>query len=400
MTMDVIREDIRAMTAYAVPVLDSDVIKLDAMEVPYLLPEHLRQELAAQLIDAPINRYPNPAQSGLIDALRLAFPIPSDAQVILGNGSDELIQLLTQLIAKPNATVLSIEPTFVMYQRNAELYGLKYVRVPLRADFGLDVEAVLAAINEHQPALIFLAYPNNPTGVAFKREEVERIIDAATGLIVIDEAYGAFSQDSFLPQAGQPEHLLVLRTLSKIGFAGLRVGYLSGSLKVLNELAKIVPPYNMNQLSLTAATFALQHMNVVNEHVAILKGEREHLRNTLATFPETTVFDSEANFVCVRLPKAQEAFETLKQHKILVKKLDGGHELLKDCLRLTVGTPEQNQQMLSVLRTHCEESTSKTTALMAPIMSSINKNKTVYQWLAVATVFLIVAIVVGIVLFA
>lgn len=400
MTMDVIREDIRAMTAYAVPVLDSDVIKLDAMEVPYLLPEHLRQELAAQLIDAPINRYPNPAQSGLIDALRLAFPIPSDAQVILGNGSDELIQLLTQLIAKPNATVLSIEPTFVMYQRNAELYGLKYVRVPLRADFGLDVEAVLAAINEHRPALIFLAYPNNPTGVAFKREEVERIIDAATGLIVIDEAYGAFSQDSFLPQAGQPEHLLVLRTLSKIGFAGLRVGYLSGSPKVLNELAKIVPPYNMNQLSLTAATFALQHMNVVNEHVAILKGEREHLRNTLATFPETTVFDSEANFVCVRLPKAQEAFETLKQHKILVKKLDGGHELLKDCLRLTVGTPEQNQQMLSVLRTHCEESTSKTTALMAPIMSSINKNKTVYQWLAVATVFLIVAIVVGIVLFA
>lgn len=400
MTMDVIREDIRAMTAYAVPVLDSDVIKLDAMEVPYLLPEHLRQELAAQLIDAPINRYPNPAQSGLIDALRLAFPIPSDAQVILGNGSDELIQLLTQLIAKPNAAVLSIEPTFVMYQRNAELYGLKYVRVPLRTDFGLDVEAVLAAINEHQPALIFLAYPNNPTGVAFKREEVERIIDAATGLIVIDEAYGAFSQDSFLPQAGQPEHLLVLRTLSKIGFAGLRVGYLSGSPKVLNELAKIVPPYNMNQLSLTAATFALQHMNVVNEHVAILKGEREHLRNTLATFPETTVFDSEANFVCVRLPKAQEAFETLKQHKILVKKLDGGHELLKDCLRLTVGTPEQNQQMLSVLRTHCEESTSKTTALMAPIMSSINKNKIVYQWLAVATVFLIVAIVVGIVLFA
>lgn len=400
MSIDVIREDIRAMRAYAVPVLDKDMIKLDAMEVPYLLPEQLQQALAEQLINAKINRYPNPAASGLQDALRLAFPIPSDAKIALGNGSDELIQLITQLVAKPDRVVLSIEPTFVMYQHNAQLFGMNYVSVPLNDDLSLNIEAVLAAIAEHQPVLIFIAYPNNPTGVAFKREEVERIIQAATGLVVIDEAYGAFAQDSFLPQAGQPEHLLVLRTLSKIGFAGLRIGYVSGSPLVINELAKIVPPYNMNQLSLTAAKFALQHIDVVYENVAILKGERERISQTLVKLPDVNVFASEANFVTVRLPKAAQAFETLKENKILVKKLSGSHPLLNNCLRLTVGAPDENDKVLAVLSEHCQQCAAEQSSIV-PLMSSLlPRNKALYKWLAVGAALLVIAIVFAIIYFA
>lgn len=354
MNLNAIRDDIRSMSAYPVPTLAEDAIKLDAMELPYMLPESLRQQLAHELANAPINRYPNPVGSGLAAQIRATFAVPDSAQIALGNGSDELIALITQLVAKPHATVLSVAPSFVMYQHNARLLGMNYVGVPLNADFTLNLDAMLAAIAEHQPALIFLAYPNNPTGVPFARDEVEQIIAAATGLVVIDEAYGAFAQDSFLARAGQPEHLLVLRTLSKIGFAGLRLGFVAGSAAVLDELAKILPPYNMNQLSLIAGKFALQHMDKVNHFIDELKIERANLRQALNALPETQAFESHANFITVRLPKADEAFERLKQNNIWVKKLSGSHALLSDCLRLTIGTPEQNVQMLRVLQQHSQ----------------------------------------------
>lgn len=391
MSINVIRADIRAMSAYPVPVLDNDVMKLDAMEVPYLLPENLRQELAQQLANAPINRYPNPASSGLQEQLRATFGIPENAKIALGNGSDELIQLITQLVAKPDAVVLGIDPSFVMYRHNAQLFGMNYVGVPLNNDFTLNAEAVKAAIAEHQPVLIFLAYPNNPTGVPFHREEIQSIIDAATGLVVIDEAYGAFASDSFLPQAGQPEHLLVLRTLSKIGFAGLRLGYAVGSAAVIDELAKIVPPYNINQLSLIAGKFALQHIDVVNENIEILKNERTRLYDALAALPETQVFDSQANFVTVRLPQAAQAYDDLKRNKIVVKKLDGSHELLQDTLRLTVGTPEQNSSVINGLTEHINQIQAAKQAALQPETSA---SKPSIWWIV-----LIVLAIVGLVLF-
>ena len=228
MPTSVIRPDILAQTAYHVADAPADFIKLDAMEVPFLFPEALRAELAAELAAAPINRYPNIAASPLPELLRRTFALPENAQIVLGNGSDEIIQFIALLVAQANASMLAVEPSFVMYRRNAELFGLNYIGVPLNPDFTLNLEATLKAIEQHKPALIFLAYPNNPTGVPFSREAVEAIIQAATGIVVIDEAYGAFSHDSFAAQAGQPENLVVMRTLSKIGFAGLRVGYAVG----------------------------------------------------------------------------------------------------------------------------------------------------------------------------
>lgn len=302
-----------------------------------------------------------------------------------------MIQLITQLVAKPDAVVLGIDPSFVMYRHNAQLFGMNYVGVPLNNDFTLNAEAVKAAIAEHQPVLIFLAYPNNPTGVPFHREEIQSIIDAATGLVVIDEAYGAFASDSFLPQAGQPEHLLVLRTLSKIGFAGLRLGYAVGSAAVIDELAKIVPPYNINQLSLIAGKFALQHIDVVNENIEILKNERTRLYDALAALPETQVFDSQANFVTVRLPQAAQAYDDLKRNKIVVKKLDGSHELLQDTLRLTVGTPEQNSSVINGLTEHINQIQAAKQAALQPETSA---SKPSIWWIV-----LIVLAIVGLVLF-
>ncbi|MCP1659413.1 histidinol-phosphate transaminase [Neisseria perflava] len=350
---DFIRADIQAMTAYHVADLPEGFIKLDAMESPYH-PFARSPELANAWKDllaaAPIHLYPNPAASGLQEALRQAFDIPAAAQIALGNGSDELIQFITLLLSKPGATVLGVEPSFVMYKHNTALFGMNYVGMPLNDDFTLNLPAVLAAIEQHNPALTFIAYPNNPTGVCFKREEVETIIRAAKGIVVVDEAYGAFSHDSFLPLAGSVDNLVVMRTVSKIGFAGIRIGYASGSPAVINELAKILPPYNMNQLSLATAKFAMQHVEVINETVLKLKAERERVFAELAKIGAVKAFPSEANFITVRVPDAAVLFDTLKQNKILIKKLHGMHPLLEQCVRLTIGAPEENDAVLAVMR--------------------------------------------------
>ena len=350
---DFIRDDIKSMSAYRIADLPEGFIKLDAMESPYhpfaRFPE-LSNEWLRLIARAPIHLYPNPAASGLQETLRKAFNIPESAAIALGNGSDELIQFMTLLVAQSGATMLAVEPSFVMYRHNAELYGMNYVGVPLNEDFTLDLPAVLSAIDKHQPALIFIAYPNNPTGVCFRREEVEAIIRTAQGIVVVDEAYGAFSRDSFLPQAGSVENLVVMRTISKIGFAGLRIGYAAGSPAVMDELAKILPPYNMNQLSLATAKFALQHHDVIQTTIDILKTERERVFNELSAIGRLKAFPSEANFITVRVPDADALFNTLKENRILIKKLHGTHPLLEQCVRITIGSPEQNDAVLDIIR--------------------------------------------------
>ena len=350
---DFIRDDIKAMSAYRIADLPEGFIKLDAMESPYhpfaRFPE-LSNEWLRLIAQAQIHLYPNPAASGLQETLRKAFNIPESAAIALGNGSDELIQFMTLLVSQSGATMLAVEPSFVMYRHNAELYGMNYVGVPLNEDFTLDLPAVLSAIDKHQPALIFIAYPNNPTGVCFRREEVEAIIRAARGIVVVDEAYGAFSRDSFLPQAGSVENLVVMRTISKIGFAGLRIGYAAGSPAVMGELAKILPPYNMNQLSLATAKFALQHHDTIQTTIDILKTERERVFSGLSAIGRLKAFPSEANFITVRVPDADALFNTLKENRILIKKLHGTHPLLAQCVRITIGSPEQNDAVLDIIR--------------------------------------------------
>lgn len=348
-TADIIRADVQNMKAYTITDVPAGFLKLDAMESPYDYPEDMRKALGEHLATVPIRLYPNPSTCHLLHTLRETYAIPAEAEIVLGNGSDELIERLTMLVSKPGAKVLAPAPSFVMYRVNAEFFGLEFIGVPLREDFTMDLDAMLAAVREHQPALVFIAYPNNPTGGRFAREKIEAIIQAAPGLVVVDEAYGAFSSDSFVGDAGKIPNLVVLRTLSKIGFAGLRIGYACGTPTLIGELKKIIPPYNMNQLSLAAAEFALQYPQFINESITKLKGERERMRTALHAYAAVRDFPSEANFLTVRVPDAKALFDNLYAHKILIKNLHGTHPLLDQCVRITIGTPEQNQQVLTVL---------------------------------------------------
>ncbi len=344
----VIRPEIRALSAYHVP--DSrGLIKLDAMENPYGLPPALREEIAGLVAQAPINLYPDPAAPALKARLREAMGIPDAMDLMLGNGSDELIQVLALAVARPGTVLLGVEPSFVMYRMIATVTGMDYVGVPLRPDFTLDAEAMLEAIGRHRPALIFLAYPNNPTGNLFDAHDISRIIQAAPGLVVVDEAYHAFAGASFLPQLQRFPNLLVMRTVSKLGLAGLRLGLLAGAGEWLEQLEKVRLPYNVNVLTQLVAEKVLQHGDVLQRQAEAIKSQRAELKRRLEAISGVEAFPSDANFILFRLRHADEVFAGLRERGVLVKNLSHAHAALKDCLRVTVGTAEQNVKFISAL---------------------------------------------------
>ncbi len=343
-----IRPEVAALTAYHVPPADG-LIKLDAMENPYPLPADLVDLWLERLRGVALNRYPDPGASALKARLREVMGLPADQGLVLGNGSDELIQMLALAVAGPGRVVLAPEPGFVMYRMIARFTGMDYVGVPLREDFDLDAEAMLAAIERHRPALVFLAYPNNPTGNLFDEAAMERIIEAAPGLVVVDEAYTAFAEASFLDRLGAHPNLLLMRTLSKLGLAGLRLGLLAGPTPWLDEIDKVRLPYNVNSLTQASAEFALDHYRVFEEQTRRIRLERERLASELAALPGLTVFPSRANFLLVRLRDPDALFDHLLARGILVKKLHGSHPALAGCLRFTVGSEEENARLLAAV---------------------------------------------------
>lgn len=347
--LSVLRPDLARLSAYHVPPA-TGMIKLDAMENPFSLPQAVREELGRELADAAINRYPDPTANALRQQLRSTFAIPDEHDILLGNGSDELIQLLIQAVAVPGATILSVEPSFVMYRMIAAYNHVRYMGVPLTPDFELDRPAMLAAIRAQKPALTFIAYPNNPTGNLFDADVISDIVRAAApGLVVIDEAYQAFARDSWLHRLSQFDNAVLMRTVSKLGLAGLRLGYLVGNPAWLQEIDKLRLPYNINVLTQRAATTILRHSQLLDEQTAILRREREQLHEQLAQIPGVTPFTSEANFILTRVPDASRLHARLKQAGILVKNLHGAHAYLEQCLRLTIGTPEENALLLKAL---------------------------------------------------
>ncbi|MFH0934271.1 MAG: histidinol-phosphate transaminase, partial [Pseudomonadota bacterium] len=343
------RPEVLALRAYHVPPAVG-MVKLDAMENPYLLPQQLRDEIARAVADAEINRYPDPAAQQLKRSIAEVTRLPSGMDVLLGNGSDEIIQLLAMAVARPDAVLMSVEPSFVMYRMIATFVGMRYVGVPLDQDFSLDLSAMLEAIAREQPALIFLAYPNNPTGNLFDAYSIRKIIEAAPGLVVVDEAYYAFASDSFIPQLGHYDNLLVMRTFSKLGMAGLRLGFLAGSAAWLSQLEKLRLPYNVGVLPQLVAAKLLQHHDVLMAQAESIRQERARMLAELNAVVGVRTYSSEANFILLRVAKATQIFEGLKQRGVLIKNLDGGHPALADCLRVTVGTKQENARFLSALQ--------------------------------------------------
>ncbi len=348
---ELIRPEIKALSAYHVPD-PGNLIKLDAMENPYSLPDDLLPLWLAELAKASLNRYPDPAARALRNKLAEYMGVPSGYETLLGNGSDELIQMMAMAVAQPGRKILAPEPGFVMYKMIATFVGMDYVGVPLNEDFSLNLDDMLAAIEEHQPALIFLAYPNNPTGNLFDEESIEVIIKASQGLVVVDEAYHPFACTSFMSRLQNFDNLLVMRTVSKMGLAGLRLGLLAGASKWLDEFDKVRLPYNINVLTQTSALFALHHAEVFEKQAAIIRDQRGWLLEKLAELVDVIVYPSRANFILIKLKQADasQVFEQLKANGILIKNLNSAGGMLKNCLRVTVGTPEENQAFLTALR--------------------------------------------------
>jgi histidinol-phosphate aminotransferase len=344
-----IRPDVKAVASYHVADA-SGFIKLDAMENPYHLPHHLRQDLAQRLADVALNRYPVASYSSIKQRISDKLGIPAGYEVILGNGSDELISILCMACAMQDrrAVVVAPTPSFVMYQRSAQFAGMDYVGVPLKADLTLDLPAMLAAIRQHKPALVFLSYPNNPSGNLFAEDDIVAIIQALDGfgLAVVDEAYEPFAQQTFMHRLPEFNNLVVMRTVSKLGLAGIRLGYMSAAPQLLAEFDKVRPPYNINVLTQVAAEFALDHVEVLNRQAANLRAARADLMAALARMPGVEVFPSAANFILIRVPNSDDAHAKLLSRKVLVKNVSKMHGVLTNCLRITVSTPEENSTFL------------------------------------------------------
>lgn len=344
---DLVRPEILALKAYHVSPAEG-MVKLDAMENPYGLPPALRRELAEVLSRVDLNRYPDPAAPKLRELIRRRMGVPEGMAVLLGNGSDDLIQIVSLSLARPGAVMMYPGPTFVMYAMNATFFGLRAVAVGLRDDFSLDTPAFIQAMREHNPALVYLAYPNNPTGVLYPEKDVLEIIQACEGLVVLDEAYHVFAQKTFMPRLTEFPNLVVMRTVSKLGLAGIRLGYLAARPEWVEQFDKVRQVYNVNVLTQAAAQFVLERLDVLEEQAARIRAERAKLGEALTRLRGVTVFPSEANFFLVRVPDADCAFEALKRQGVLVRNLNS--PALRNCLRITVGTPDENRILLNALR--------------------------------------------------
>ncbi len=345
----VIRPEILRLLPYHVP-SSSGMIKLDAMENPYSLPETLREEIAQLVTTISANRYPDSNSVSLKASLRETMEIPMGMDIMLGNGSDEIIQIVALSLAKPGAVLMSVEPAFVMFRMIATYARMEYIGIPLKANFSLDLDLMLTAITKYQPAVIFIAYPNNPTGNLFDAEAVSRIIESAPGVVVVDEAYHAFADASFMDKLSEYPNLLLMRTLSKLGLAGLRLGLLTGRSEWLMQLEKVRLPYNVGVLTQEVVRKILQYPNILQQQADAIKAERVVMSKYLNVLDGVEAFPSDANFILFRVSKASQVFSELKKRNILIKNLDGSHPLLKNCLRVTIGTPDENKQFLRVLQ--------------------------------------------------
>lgn len=350
-----VRREIRCAQAYQVAPADG-LIKLDAMENPYPLPAELRRQWLARLETVAINRYPDPNCRALKKQLRATFNIDDSVAITLGNGSDELLQMLALLVSNSGRGILAPAPTFSMYQLIADFTGAAFTGVPLGDDFALDADKLLDAIRRHRPAIVFLAHPNNPTGNCFDETVMLSALEHAPGLVVVDEAYFSFCRRSFAAHLGRFPHLMILRTLSKSGLAALRLGFLMAHRKWAAQLEKIRLPYNISALTQCSAAFFLEQYDVFQQQAARIIDSRAQLVAALNELP-LRVFPSEANFILFRVAgDAAQVHASLKAQGVLIKNLHAADSPLHNCLRVTVGSEEENARFVEALKSSLNSS--------------------------------------------
>ena len=344
-----LRSDIKNIDAYHVPV-SKDMIKLDAMESPFGVPEDLKVEFLKCIEQSEVNRYPEADPSPLKDTLRSLMDIPEEFGILLGNGSDELIQLLALACSKDDL-IMSFEPSFVMYELVSKYVNLEYFGVQLDSNFDINLSDALLIIEREKPKIIFIAYPNNPTGNCFDYDAIIEIIKSTNSMVILDEAYYAYSDKSFLSEISNFPNLLVLRTISKIGFAGLRLGLLIGDQETIAQLNKLRLPYNINALTQTSANFLLQDKQRIINNAQIIIDERRRLAHELSLFSKFKVYPSQTNFILVHSEDAHSLHTALKENGILIKAFPKGSKL-SDFIRISVSEPVENNILIDAIRNY------------------------------------------------
>lgn len=343
-----IRPDVQARQAYQVADPGS-AIRLNQMENPYGWDDELWSACLSHIRSAEVNRYPDASGKALIRAIRMHDQLADDWGLMLGNGSDEIIQTLVQAICDGSRPVMAPTPSFVMFQIIAQQCRVPFVGIELGPDWALDVDAFCQAMDLHQPAIVFLAQPNNPTGKLYDEAGLRRVIEACPGLVVIDEAYGPFSPRNHQDWLNEYPNLVLMRTFSKLGLAGLRCGYLTGPHEWIEEINKVRLPYNLGVLNQAVAEFALtQGAELMAKQAKLLVQARESLIQQLRS-RGLTAHDSDANFVLVEVADPSAVHSAITQQGVLIKDLSGMHPSLSRCLRVSIGTDSENEAFLAAL---------------------------------------------------
>ena len=341
-----VSKNVRSISPYSVPRVECSV-KLDGNESPYDLDGEEKILLSKRLAELPVNRYPDPEALGVRTSLSRALDFPADG-ILIGNGSDEIIQMIVEVFGGKSGRVLVPSPTFSMYRITSLILGREVKEVALDENFDIDVESTLEMIRAEDPDIVFLATPNNPTGNSFSEEKVLEILEASPGAVVVDEAYCDFSKKSYIPHIEKYENLLILRTMSKTGFAGARLGMLFSRPQVAGEVNKARLPYNINSLSQQVMSFVLERPEIIERGVSLILSERERLRDALERIDSICVYPTDANFFLIRVPDADFLFTELVKNDILVRRFGEGGRLA-GCLRVTVGTREENDSLIKAL---------------------------------------------------
>lgn len=333
-----VRPNIRSLSAYEAKEVPCKV-KLDANESPYGFKGLLK---AVKFIKT--NRYPDPEAKFLKKFISRDFGV-KPKNILPGNGSDELIYYLITTFGGP---VLYPVPTFSMYGIISQAFGEKRIAIPLDKEFDLELEKILKAIKKQKPKLIFLSSPNNPTGNCFSSDRILKIIEASNGIVVVDEAYQPFASDKgFMPMLKDYKNLVIMRTLSKIGLAGLRVGFLIADGEIINEVNKVRLPFNLNSLSQAVAVKVLKNKKALKSYTKSIISERGRLFSEMAKIKGIKPYPSEANFILFRVKEPDKIYKRLLKMGILVRNMNG---VVNNCLRVTVGTPEENRIFLNAMK--------------------------------------------------
>jgi len=345
--MAIIRKDILDLLPYKIPLSYPNAIKLDQNECPWDIPVDLKVAITERLIKTDFNRYPLSEVIELRKKIAKMDRVLPD-QVCLSEGSNVMLQALVNLTAH-RGKVMGVNPGFIAYREQTQVFGCQWIGVDLYENFTLPIESFLQNLNKHKPNLVFIANPNSPTGNLFERESLIRILQAARCIVVIDEAYYPFSNDTAVDWLNEFPHLVIVRTFSKaFALAGVRLGYAMGDADVMDQLEKALMPFRISKLTCVVADEVLSHTGYVREYMTLILKERQRLFTRMKMMDHVTVFASDANFFLFRVKDAQAICKGLLQHGVVVRNVSDNH-LLKNCLRVAVGSPEENETFLKAL---------------------------------------------------